>query len=669
MIFTKITVENYGVYGGINQFDFSVTPDKPIILIGGKNGAGKTTLFESILLCLHGKSNFDKRTTRKLYEKFLENKMHRELHTSTKSKKTSIQVDFKFHHNNKVSDYSVTRSWVEDNGKIIEEFVIKEENKILDTVDEEQWQSFIEELIPKGISKLFFFDGEKIVKMAESGNSEIELKTSFDSLLGIDLVEQLKSDLKIYILRKQGSDFSRIEEEIKQITEAKNSLKLKEDDLEVKLDIENGKFNDILLEISEYEHKLSKLGGGYASKRIMLKEQKTMLQARMNQLKSKISQELHSAIPFTLIPNLLDEIQAQILSEQDNVTQEIKNDVLDEKKSQIKSLLNDSEFLEESKMDPKFSQILNEKIGKLLESDHSFDSEKIFNFSLKDSSDLLTEISQIKKMSNLAEEFDIFNEITDVLYKVDLGIENAPQEEEVSTIIKKLNKLSTDKGISETEIKHKEHELAIIYSRIKIKNNEIREYIDKQFKDQDKTKATELAVKLDVVLKSYVKKLRIAKIQGFEFYLLNYIEELMHKTKFIDKVSISPETFEITLYKKNGDEILKSDLSKGEQQMLATAILWSLAKTSGKPLPFMIDTPLARLDVEHRDNLIDNFYPYASHQLVIFSTDSEIDANYYSKLFKYISKSYALTFVIEEGKSKVHSEYYWNQKGERIIAI
>ena len=68
-------------------------------------------------------------------------------------------------------------------------------------------------------------------------------------------------------------------------------------------------------------------------------------------------------------------------------------------------------------------------------------------------------------------------------------------------------------------------------------------------------------------------------------------------------------------------------------------------------------------------NLIENFYPYASHQLVIFSTDTEIDANYYSKLFKYISKSYALTFVPEEGKSKVHSEYYWNQKGERIIAV
>ena len=151
MIFTKITIENYGVYGGVNQFDFSVTPDKPIILIGGTNGSGKTTLFESILLCLHGKSNFDKRTTRKLYERYLENKMHRELHTSTKAKKTSIQVDFKFYHNNKVSNYSVTRSWVEEDGKIIEEFIIKEDDKILDTVDETQWQSFIEELIPKGI--------------------------------------------------------------------------------------------------------------------------------------------------------------------------------------------------------------------------------------------------------------------------------------------------------------------------------------------------------------------------------------------------------------------------------------------------------------------------------------------------------------------------------------
>ena len=86
----------------------------------------------------------------------------------------------------------------------------------------------------------------------------------------------------------------------------------------------------------------------------------------------------------------------------------------------------------------------------------------------------------------------------------------------------------------------------------------------------------------------------------------------MHKKNFIDKVLINKDTFEITLYRENNDPIPKDILSKGEQQMFATAILWALAKTSGKPLPFMIDTPLARLDVDHRHNLVDRFFPTAT---------------------------------------------------------
>ena len=104
--------------------------------------------------------------------------------------------------------------------------------------------------------------------------------------------------------------------------------------------------------------------------------------------------------------------------------------------------------------------------------------------------------------------------------------------------------------------------------------------------------------------------------------------------------------------------------------MFATAVLWALAKTSGKPLPFIIDTPLARLDVEHRQNLIEKFFPIASHQVIIFSTDAEIDYQNYMKLLPYISTSYAMEYLQGKGKTKKHDEqYFWNEKGEKIIAV
>ena len=143
----------------------------------------------------------------------------------------------------------------------------------------------------------------------------------------------------------------------------------------------------------------------------------------------------------------------------------------------------------------------------------------------------------------------------------------------------------------------------------------------------------------------------------------------MHKKEFIQKVSIDKDSFEVTLYRQNNDPFPKDLLSKGEKQMFATAILWALAKTSGKPLPFLIDTPLARLDEGHRVNLIEKFFPLASHQVAIFSTDTEITFEHYKKLQPYLNRSYAMEFMPEKGQTRKNLGYFWNEKGEKVVAI
>ncbi len=99
--------------------------------------------------------------------------------------------------------------------------------------------------------------------------------------------------------------------------------------------------------------------------------------------------------------------------------------------------------------------------------------------------------------------------------------------------------------------------------------------------------------------------------------------------------------------------------------MYATAIVWGLAKTSGRPLPFIIDTPLARLDEEHRSSLVQEFYP-ERHQTIILSTDSEINYEYYKKLQPYISSSYVIQYNSREGKTVIQNGYFFNSKGEKI---
>ncbi len=212
MILTKVILQDYGVYKGKNEFDFTTTPDKPIILIGGSNGAGKTTLFESIMLCFYGISTLGKRTSKKAYDEFLSKKIHRYLGSATSADFALIIVEFKYYHEGRETSYQVERTWRKEGGKVIEELHIKkmvesdESFTSLNTIEESHWQSFIEELIPKGIAKLFFFDGEKIVEIAEDESESLEIKSSFSSLLGLDVVEQLRTDLQVNLMRNLTND-------------------------------------------------------------------------------------------------------------------------------------------------------------------------------------------------------------------------------------------------------------------------------------------------------------------------------------------------------------------------------------------------------------------------------------------------------------------------------
>ena len=167
-------------------------------------------------------------------------------------------------------------------------------------------------------------------------------------------------------------------------------------------------------------------------------------------------------------------------------------------------------------------------------------------------------------------------------------------------------------------------------SFVNILNSKISNIVKDKHQDKRRISGMENAKRVQGVLDEYAKRLRDKKLELLERYITEGLQMLLHKKQFIDKVSIDNKSFEVRLF-KGDDEISKEMLSKGELQMFATAVVWGLAKTSGRPLPFMIDTPLARLDEEHRENLVEKFYPYASHQLIIFSTNSEINRIFYPK--------------------------------------
>jgi len=258
-----------------------------------------------------------------------------------------------------------------------------------------------------------------------------------------------------------------------------------------------------------------------------------------------------------------------------------------------------------------------------------------------------------------------FNSVTEELQKTETALENAPDDEDIRPIIKKLNEQYEEIGKIKSEIRHIDDNIQGFKGEIVTAKITAQKHVEKLHNSQDISGNSVLTKRVTKALDEYSQKLKEKKIQLLENYVLESLKILFHKIDFIDKVSINKNTFEITLYGKDENVIRRDDLSEGEKQMFATSVLWALARTSGRSLPFIIDTPLARLDMDHRDNLVDEFFPVASHQTIILSTDSEITKPYYEKLKPFITRSYSMDYDYEKLCSKI-SDKYFDFKEEKI---
>src|SRR5205085_7035875 len=164
-------------------------------------------------------------------------------------------------------------------------------------------------------------------------------------------------------------------------------------------------------------------------------------------------------------------------------------------------------------------------------------------------------------------------------------------------------------------------------------------------------------------VKQTLQKFRVAVVERhvgrIERLILESFRQLLRKKSLISALHIDPQKFSLELLGADGQAISPDRLSAGERQLLAVSMLWGLARASGRPLPTVIDTPLGRLDATHRINLVERYFPYASHQVLLLSTDEEIDEEHYKTLKPSIGHTYKLEYDDAKGVTSVKPGYFW----------
>ncbi len=179
--------------------------------------------------------------------------------------------------------------------------------------------------------------------------------------------------------------------------------------------------------------------------------------------------------------------------------------------------------------------------------------------------------------------------------------------------------------------------------------------LSKKIETADKYKEKdELSKRLTAELREFINKYKVEKKKSLEDRILKSLNELMHK-KSVGKVQVSmiDNDIEIKIFNTIGAEIPKGQMSMGEKQLYATALLKALVDESGIDFPVFVDSPMQKFDEKHAENIISHFYPNISQQVVIFPIlKKELTQEEFKKLEKHVNKCYLITRVKDD-----HSEF------------
>lgn len=663
MLINEININNYRIYFGPNKLGFSHIPDKNIFIVSGENGFGKTSFLTSLVWCLYGKLmvDVDEKYRRDIYEaggykKYATQNLNRKAATGAKY---SYSVSIKFSEvlipSLPCKEVEVIRTFDTDKqNEVLKILIDGEENELTRNVGPEIFISDF--ILPKEVAKFFFFDAEKIVSLAEMKSIEEKrsLSKAYAEVLGIKKYLDLKENLQDLRLRLRRGGASAKEKQ--RFDKLQKDFEL----LDIKLLDSHHKI-DQLIELKaikrrysdELQEKLIREGSPLTvDELISLKELRDKLSAVGKDLRAKMS-ELMDLAPFAIAGTHFIAVREQIHKEIDNTLNTIDPILVREKIENIKNHVAKIALKELNLNPSKSKRFLYElasyiKIEFIPEEDKdfkpllSFTEEERNGFeaiysNLKHSYSHVFKLLVQEEKNNRIALNKIFRQISsaeskasDKVVKI-IRAEKVEIDNEIVAIELELSGLNQTIGSISTEKATIAKQLAELSQKIDL---------EKSDKEKDAT-----AARLIDELEQFILNLKIKKKSALEKRIKNELDILMHKVDFVSRVEveIAEELIDINLFDGLDRPILKESLSKGEQQLYATAILKALVDESNILFPVFIDSPLQKFDKRHSKNVISHFYPSISKQVVLLPLlEKELLEEEYALLRPRVNASYKI---------------------------
>ena len=660
MILDSITLTDFGLYAGRQSIPLTPpAPDKPVILFGGLNGGGKTTLLDALQLCLFGARAKTSGRGKLGYREYLA----RCIHEGSGREEAGIQIGFRHTSEGEEDRYLVRRSWRRVNGRAREEFHVLKNDRPAPAIAE-NWSNQVEDLFPANIAHLFLFDGEQIERYAVPSYSGALVGTAIQNLLGLDVVDQLVKDVRVFERRKRTERMDdEAREQLAIAEKGLESLRAKADGIrQDRASLRNAR-DRRKRDLAAAEESFRRLGGELFERRQTIERELEDAWAGLEASAEALRGLAAGALPIALLGELLERAAARDRADQATARARQVGALLTERDAEtlahLQARTSDDgavaalrEYLAENRashseragrptvldMTEQGRNALSGLVHGQLE-----ESVRMAEEARARHAQLASRVEEATVLHDSVPQGDAVGEAMErrALLKVDLARLDA---EEVA--------LTDAAGRLEREIARAEAAVAR-KMETEVRDRERRDDHDRVLDSAGKVRATLAAFHTAIVRRH---------ISSIEHLVLQSYQQLLRKTSLVTRLAIDPEGFGLTLYGRSGDIVRAEALSAGERQLLGIALLWGLGKASGRPLPTAIDTPLGRLDTEHRRHFVERYLPFASHQTLVFSTDEEIVGDYLERLAPWVGRSYYLNYDDEAGSTRVEPGYF---DGER----
>lgn len=709
MKINKIVLYNFNSFEGMNEFDFSSTCDqKNIVLIGGKNGAGKTSLFTAIKIALYGPLTYGYMGINPHYISKIKDCINSNAF-QTDRVKSKVQINISLLIEREVKKYEITREWTYKKQRLEEHFSVKCNDKLLDDKEQSYFQNYLLSIIPPDLFDFFLFDGEEVGNIFSTSTYNTYVRNAVYTLCGLDIFEIIRKQTGRFVGKATTEKETILLDEYKVLKEEADSLQLAISNAELEIDTLQKALEEIETESLEHETVFKNAGGITEAEKEELSKQYSEAEQIKVESAVKIKNFVETLMPFYIVKEFAKKISGQLATESDRgiyeyFQQKIKVDDIQEilpKSVPDKDAISIAETLFE-RLKPvgydesnvqihDLSQESTARVNALISMLENFDSSEMVRtvMNRQKAADVTMEINKLLKSAMSDEDVAKYKEKENALLRrrdeiskeifeqknrlvelnnrmsiVAVQRERAFQAVKENTQNKNVYELSSGlTAMMEALLSHKSEKIKnglenlIVRNlrRIYRKDNLITHIeIDENFKFNLYQDATYTAVELSNLMRNVGKNNFYITIgqKGLDQLFLKYD---VNTIADLEKILQIKENDSCDLYKN----IDLSRLSKGERQIFILALYWAIIILSNQNIPFVIDTPYARIDANHRKEISEKFFPNISKQVIILSTDEEINEEYYGIIKPYIAKEYLLINDENQNKTTIENRYFF----------